>query len=57
MRLEGLGWLVDDVERARAEMEAAGIRFIGEIQHDQEESWNHFTGPDGNVYEIIGLHR
>jgi catechol 2,3-dioxygenase-like lactoylglutathione lyase family enzyme len=28
-----VAFLVDDVERARAEMQAAGIRFIGEIQH------------------------
>jgi catechol 2,3-dioxygenase-like lactoylglutathione lyase family enzyme len=52
-----VGFLVDDVERARAEMEAAGIRFVGEIQRSENESWNHFTGPDGNVYEIISRRR
>jgi len=48
------GFLVDDVEQARAEMESAGIVFIGEIQRDETTCWNHFNGPDGNVYEIIG---
>lgn len=48
-----VGLLVDDVGRARAEMEAAGIEFIGPIQRAGRSSWNHFRGPDGNVYEII----
>jgi catechol 2,3-dioxygenase-like lactoylglutathione lyase family enzyme len=47
------GFLVDDVEQARTEMEAAGVEFIGEIQRDESSCWNHFTGPDGNIYEII----
>lgn len=47
------GFLVDDVELACAEMEAAGISFIGEIQRDESTSWSHFAGPDGNIYEII----
>lgn len=48
-----VGFLVDDVELARAETEAAGIQFIGEIQRSGAQTWNHFRGPDGNVYEII----
>ncbi len=52
-----VGFLVDDVERVRAEMEAAGIRFIGETQHNEVESWNHFAGPDRNVYEIVSRRR
>jgi catechol 2,3-dioxygenase-like lactoylglutathione lyase family enzyme len=48
-----VGFLVDDVDLARVEMEAAGIEFIGEIQRSGAEAWNHFRGPDGNVYEII----
>ncbi len=34
-------------------MEAVGIEFIGPIQSAGRSSWNHFRGPDGNVYEII----
>ena len=47
------GFLVDDVEVARAELEGAGIRFIGPVHHHGEEgAWSDFVGPDGNVYEI-----
>jgi catechol 2,3-dioxygenase-like lactoylglutathione lyase family enzyme len=48
-----VGFLVDDVEGARAEMEAAGIMFIGDIQVSETHAWNHFRAPDGNVYEIM----
>ena len=48
-----VGILVDDVDRVRATMETAGIDFIGPIQRDGDTSWNHFRGPDGNVYEIM----
>ena len=48
-----VGILVDNVERARATMGAAGIEFIGPIQREGDTSWNHFRGPDGNVYEIM----
>ncbi len=49
-----VGWRVADFGRARAAMVAAGIEFIGEIQRDGGVAWNHYRGPDGNVYEIIG---
>jgi catechol 2,3-dioxygenase-like lactoylglutathione lyase family enzyme len=48
-----VGLLVDDVGRARAAMEAAGVEFIGPIQSADGSRWNHFRGPDGNVYEIM----
>ena len=48
-----VGILVDDVDSARARMEAAGIEFIGPIQREGDTSWNHFRGPDGTVYEIM----
>src|SRR2546421_2993567 len=44
---------VDDVEAARATMEAAGIEFIGPIQRAGKTSWNHFRAPDGTVFEIL----
>ena len=34
-------------------MVAAGIEFIGDVQHDGTATWNHFRAPDGNVYELI----
>jgi catechol 2,3-dioxygenase-like lactoylglutathione lyase family enzyme len=48
-----VGFLVDEVTEARADLEEAGITFIGPV-HVAEDggSWSHFTGPDGNVYEI-----
>jgi catechol 2,3-dioxygenase-like lactoylglutathione lyase family enzyme len=49
-----VGLRVDDVEAARAEMEAAGAEFLGPVQRSEGAAWSHFRGPDGNVYEIIG---
>jgi predicted enzyme related to lactoylglutathione lyase len=46
-------FLVDDVERARADLESAGISFIGPVHSAGDgASWAHFTGPDGYVYGI-----
>ena len=47
-----VGFRVDDAEQARARMEAAGIEFIGPVQHSEGAKWTHFRGPDGNIYEI-----
>ena len=44
---------VDNVDAARASMEAAGIEFIGPIQRTEKTSWNHFRAPDGTVFEIM----
>ncbi len=44
---------VNNVEAARATMEAAGIQFIGPIQRAGKTSWNHFRAPDGTVFEIL----
>ena len=52
-----VGFTVEDFEGARAAMVAAGIEFIGEPQRDGGTAWNHYRGPDGNVYEIIGPDR
>ncbi len=47
------GFLVDDVAEARADLEAAGVEFIGPAHVAGDGgSWAHFRGPDGNVYEI-----
>jgi catechol 2,3-dioxygenase-like lactoylglutathione lyase family enzyme len=49
-----VGFLVDDVEAAMKEMEAAGVEFFDdEVQRaDDGNAWAHFRAPDGNVYEI-----
>ncbi len=48
-----VGFLVDDVREARADLEEAGVSFISPVHEtDDGGSWSHFTGPDGNVYEI-----
>jgi Glyoxalase/Bleomycin resistance protein/Dioxygenase superfamily len=49
-----VGLVVEDFDAARRAMVEAGIRFIGEPQRDGESAWNHYRGPDGNVYEIMG---
>lgn len=47
------GFLVDDIEAARAEMEAKGIEFIGSIHGDTTDyKWTHFRAPDGFIYEL-----
>ncbi len=48
-----VGFLVDDVSAARAEMEAVGVEFIGSMQSSGRNTWHHFRGPDGNIYELI----
>lgn len=47
-----VGFWVDNIEAARAEMEAAGITFLGETGIGDTSKWAHFRGPDGNTYEI-----
>ena len=50
-----VGFLVDDVEVARARLEAAGISFIGPVHRSEDGStWSHFVGPDRNIYELTG---
>ncbi len=47
------GFLVDDIEGARAEMEAKGIEFVGPIHRGSGGySWTHFRAPDGFIYEL-----
>lgn len=47
------GFLVDDINSARAEMEAQGIEFPSPIERmDNGYAWTHFRAPDGFVYEL-----
>jgi predicted enzyme related to lactoylglutathione lyase len=49
-----VGFRVDDVPAAQAEMEEKGIAFFGPPESAPDGySWSHFRAPDGNVYEIM----
>lgn len=53
-----IGFLVDDVSAARAEMEARGAEFIGPVHRGKAgetwgEAWSHFRAPDGFVYALV----
>jgi len=46
---------VDTFRDVHAAMTAAGTEFIyPEPQRAGGRAWQHFRGPDGNIYEIIG---
>jgi hypothetical protein len=49
-----VGLRVGDFDAVRALMLAAGVEFIGAVQHANGMSWQHFRCPDGTVLEIIG---
>ncbi|WP_163269731.1 VOC family protein [Chelativorans alearense] len=49
-----VGFRVDDFDATRQAMIAAGVGFIGDVQHADGESWQHFHCPDGTIAEIIG---
>jgi hypothetical protein len=54
------GFFVDNIDEARAELEARGTAtFFGEIvTADDGWSWVHFTAPDGHIYELTsGPHK
>jgi catechol 2,3-dioxygenase-like lactoylglutathione lyase family enzyme len=48
---------VDDVHRAQAELEAAGIEMVGHLARDKRWEWIHFRAPDGNLYELASVRR
>jgi len=47
-----VGFLVDDVPAASAELAAAGIELVGGPEVSEDYTWQHFRAPDGNLYEI-----
>ncbi len=49
-----VGLRVGDFDVVRARMLAAGVEFIGAVQHADGISWQHFWCPDRTVLEIIG---
>ena len=49
-----VGFRVDDFDVRRSAMLAAGVEFIGDVQHADGMSWQHFRCPDGTIAEITG---
>lgn len=49
-----VGFRVEDFDATKRAMVASGVGFIGEVQHADGESWQHFHCPDGIIAEIIG---
>src|SRR5690348_7055424 len=48
------GFLVDDIDAARAELEAAGVELLGPVGRlSSGYAWSHFRAPDGNIYELV----
>ncbi len=45
---------VANFDVTRRAMLAAGVNFIGDVQHADGVSWQHFYCPDGTVLEISG---
>ncbi len=48
-----LGFLVDDLEQAVAELRAAGVPVDASVSGNERERYAHFTAPDGHVYELV----
>ncbi len=46
------GFLVDNIEEAKTEMEAEGIEFVGPVGEGKSTKWAHFKGVEGNTYEL-----
>lgn len=44
-----VGLAVEDLPAAVEELRAAGVELLGEAG----PTWQHFRGPDGNVYELV----
>jgi predicted enzyme related to lactoylglutathione lyase len=47
-----VGFVVQDLPAAVAELEQAGVELLGGHVDEQGEGWRHFRAPDGNVYEL-----
>jgi predicted enzyme related to lactoylglutathione lyase len=51
-----LGFLVDDVEAATAELAAKGIEPDGELNSGYGFRYRHFRAPDGRRFELLDRH-
>lgn len=45
---------VDDIDEARAELEAKGVKFVSDIvRGSRGVAWTFFEGPDGYLYQLL----
>jgi hypothetical protein len=47
-----VGFVVEDLPAAVAELERAGVELLGGHVDERGGGWRHFRAPDGNVYEL-----
>jgi predicted enzyme related to lactoylglutathione lyase len=47
-----VGFVVEDLPAAVAELEQAGVELLGGHVDEHGVGWRHFRAPDGNVYEL-----
>ena len=47
-----VGFLVDDLDAAVAELHAAGVA-TDEVAQSGAQRWVHFRAPDGRLYELV----
>ena len=52
-----MGFLVDDIESAVAELVEAGAEVDAAISGNGREKYVHFTAPDGQLYELVQRRR
>ena len=48
-----IGFLVDDVDEAAAELRAAGVPTDDDVSINSRYRYTHFRAPDGHVYELV----
>jgi glyoxylase I family protein len=48
-----VGFLVDDVDEAAAELRAAGVPTDDEVSVNARYRYTHFRAPDGHIYELV----
>jgi len=49
-----VGFLVEDMDEARDRLKEAGLELIGDVKKGEKGyAWQHFRGPDGNIYELV----
>jgi catechol 2,3-dioxygenase-like lactoylglutathione lyase family enzyme len=48
-----LGFLVDDLDAAVAELEARGVPRDGPLLSGPRFRWQHFRAPDGRAFELV----
>ena len=48
-----IGFVVDDLPKARALLLARGVEPVSEIEGDSEQSWAYFRDGEGNLFELV----